>query len=42
MNDYTYRALMTYGFLGIIFSIGIACTYWSQHRHHKRHQHHRS
>ena len=36
------RVLMTYGFLGVIGLIGIACTYWSQHRHRKRHQHHGS
>jgi len=34
--------LEVYAFIGIIASIGIACTYWSQYKHRKRHQHHRS
>ena len=39
MDTYTYNAIMTYGFIGIIAMIGIACTYWSQYKH--RHQQHR-
>ena len=42
MDTYTYNALMTYGFIGVIAVIGIACTYWSQYRHRRKHQHHRS
>ncbi|GEM_PF-6025520 len=42
MDTYTYNFLVTYGFLGIVFSIGIAWTYWSQYKHRKHHPHHHS
>ena len=42
MDDYTSRALWTFGPIGVFMIIGIAWTYWSQYRHRKRHQHHRS
>ena len=42
MDDYTYRALWTFGPIGVFMIIGIAWTYWSQYKHRKRHQHHRS
>ena len=42
MNITVESILWTYIPIGIVAIIGIACTYWSQYRHRKRHQHHRS
>lgn len=38
MDTYTYNFFVIYGFIGIIALIGIACTYWSQHRHRRHHR----
>ena len=38
MND----VIAMYLILGVVAFTGVACTYWSQYRHRKRHQHHRS